>query len=148
MSGLVPFGRNRNRDLAPVGWVRSIFHDTFFTVLDREFASTVTGIRPDLKDKGNEYIIEAELPGVERDKINLEVHRGVLTISANDDREVKEERDGYVYRERRTGTVSRSFDLDGVNEEGIRAEFKNGILSVHLPKTDATIKGVRKIDIS
>lgn len=148
MSGLVPFGRNRNRDLTPADWMRSMFQDPFFSILDKDFASSMTGIRADLKDKGNEYIIEAELPGVDRDNINLEVHHGVLTISANDNREVKEDRDGYVYRERCVGIMSRSFDLNGINEEGIKAEFKNGVLSVHLPKTDAAIKGARKIEIN
>lgn len=146
MAGLVPFGRNRNRDLAPVDWMRSMFQDPFFSILDREFSS-MAGIRADLQDKGNEYVIEAELPGVDRENINMEVHRGVLTISANDNREIKEDRDGYVYRERRVGTVSRSFDLDGIDEDGIQAEFKNGVLSVRLPKSNPSVKGVRKIDI-
>ena len=147
MAGLVPFGRNRNRDLMPSDWMRSMFEDPFFSILDRSFASSMTRIRADLQDKGNEYVLEAELPGVDRESINLEVHHGVLTISANDNREVKEDRDGYVYRERRVGTVSRSFDLEGVDEEGIRAEFSNGVLSVRLPKSNPNVKGVRKIDI-
>ena len=146
MSSLIPFGRNRNRnEIAPYDFFRSMFTEPFFNELSA--FPGVRMIRADVRDNGKEYLVEAELPGVSRDRIQLEVQDGVLTISANEEVEQKDEREGYVYRERRVGRMSRSFSLDGVREEGIAAEYRDGVLFVHLPKSDEPKKRSRIIDI-
>jgi HSP20 family protein len=133
--------------MTPFQVMRSFLEDPFFSDFGMVPFSWSGGIRADVKDLGNEYLVEADMPGIPKDKINLDVHDGVLTISANEDVEQKEEKSDYVYRERRWGHVSRSFSLDNVNENAIKAEYKDGVLSVHLPKAEAEKKSARKIDI-
>lgn len=147
MTSMIPFGRNRNRELTPFQLMRTFFEDPLFTDTDVNAFSAWGGIRADVKDMGGEYLVEAEMPGVTRDKISLDVHDGVLTISAEEETEQKEEKNSYVYRERRFGRVSRSFALDNINEGGINAEYKDGVLFVHLPKQEPAKKTARKIDI-
>ena len=68
------------------------------------------------------------------DNINLTVDGDVLTISADISSETKDERQNYYYSERRTGHVERSFNLEGIDQDGITANCKNGILYVDSPK--------------
>jgi HSP20 family protein len=149
MSSLVPFGRNKNREgLTPYGIMRSFLQDPFFGDFGiTPFIASWGGVRADVKDMGSEYVVEAELPGIAKEKINLDIHDGMLTISANEEAEQKEEKNDYVYRERRWGHVSRSFSLENINENAITAEHKDGLLFVHMPKAEPEKKSAKKIDI-
>jgi HSP20 family protein len=148
MSSLIPYSRGRNRSaLTPFQMMRSFLEEPFFNDFGIVPFSWSGGIRADVKDAGNEFLVEADMPGISKDKINLDVHDGVLTISANEESEQKEEKNDYICRERRWGHVSRSFSLDNVNEKEIKAEYKDGVLFVHLPKAEEEKKSSRKIDI-
>lgn len=148
MAGLIPYRRHRGQ-LVP-GDLISIFRDDDFF---RDFFSygwNVTGngnVKIDVQDKGNEYLMEAELPGVDKDQIKIDINDGVLTLSANENWEDKRENDNYIYRERRMGRIQRSFSLDNVQEDGITAAYKDGILTVHLPKVDPKRNTNRTVDI-
>ena len=89
----------------------------------------------DISESDKEYLVKAELPGVKRDDVKLTIEDGVITISGERKQE-KEEKDEKHHRvERFHGTFTRSFTLpDNVEEKSIRAESKDGILCVHLPK--------------
>ncbi len=79
------------------------------------------------------FYVEAELPGYTSDEVNIDVEKHILHISS-EKTEVKDEKK-YVVRERGYIKFNRSFSLpEGINEEAIEAEFKNGILTVTLPK--------------
>ena len=79
------------------------------------------------------FYVEAELPGYASDEVNIDVEKHILHISS-EKTEVKDEKK-YVVRERGYIKFNRSFSLpEGINEEAIEAEFKNGILTVTLPK--------------
>src|SRR6056297_1376258 len=105
------------------------------------------GFRADVKEKDDEFLIEAEMPGMEKDNINLEINEDYLTITAKNEESNEEKGDNYIRRERRRGTYSRSFYLDNVNEDEIKAEYDDGILKVHLPKKEKTSVKSRTIDI-
>ena len=122
MYTLVPF----RRAMSP------LFNDHFM----REFfdTATVPEMRVDVQEKENEYLLEADLPGVKKDDINLNVQDGVLTISADVNVEKNEKKEGYVCSERRSGHVERSFNLDGIDVGAITADYNNGVLMVTLPK--------------
>ena len=77
------------------------------------------------------------------------VEDGVLTIAVEQKTETNEEDKArnYVYRERRTSSMSRSFSLEGVNEEGITAEYVDGVLHLTLPKAAQPEEKVRNIEI-
>ena len=89
----------------------------------------------DICESEREYLVKAELPGVKREDVKLTIDDGVITISGERKQE-KEDKDAKQHRvERFYGMFTRSFTLpDNVEEKAIRAESKDGILYVHLPK--------------
>ena len=136
MYTLVPFRRNLDREL-PSPFANDRFFRSFFDMSDMVGAA---GFRVDVREDDAAYRLEAELPGVPKDKINLTVDDGTLTISADLNDEKKEERANYLYSERRTGHVERCFNLEGINTENIQADYQNGVLLVTLPKVQAAPK--------
>ena len=143
--GLVPF-RRTNRTARPYGLVDSFFNDDFF----RSFFADNQGLSRmsvDVKDEKDKYVLEAEIPGAKKEDIKLDIDDGVLTLSAEIGNEKNEEKDNYVYRERRYGSVCRSFSLDNIDDSKIKAEYKDGILTVDLPKKEPEKKLTRSVDI-
>ncbi len=125
--------------------VDNSFIRSFFDMTDL-FGSPA--FRVDVKEIENGYLLEAELPGVPKDQINLSVEDDVLTLSANMNEEKREQRDGYLHSERRSGHMERHFNMEGIDTTAITAAYENGVLAVTLPKQKAEDKPeARKIDI-
>ncbi len=144
MYTLVPFRRNLSRELpAP------LFNDNFFrSFFDMSDMMGPAGFRVDVREDEKAYQLEAELPGVPKDKLNVSIDDGTLTISADLNEEKKEEKGSYLYSERRSGHVERCFNLEGIDEENIKADYHNGVLVLTLPKEQpAPKKEAKKIDI-
>lgn len=118
-------------------------------VLDAYSPMNPRAFRVDVKETHDAYEMTAELPGMKDDQIDITVQDGIMMISANMNRESKEERDGYVYTERHSGNFRRTFNLEGINEDAIAAKYEDGLLKLTLPKTTITEKAapVRKIAI-
>jgi HSP20 family protein len=149
MTCLVPFSRNTNKgDITPYQMARSFLDSPFFGGFGLTPISWAGGIHADVTDTGNEYTLEAEMPGVAKDRINLEVKDRILTISVSEDSQHQEEKGGYISRERRRSQASRTFSLENVDENGIQAEYRDGILLVHLPKARQEENPARKIEIN
>lgn len=137
MFGMIPYRSNRN--VAPRG-----FFDDFTSDFFKPFFEGFGMMRPeqamkvDVKDEGDRYTLEADMPGVSKDDLKIELSNGMLTISADYDekKEEKGEDDKYVYRERRCGSLRRSFNVEGIREDDITAEFKDGVLKLNLPKQE------------
>jgi HSP20 family protein len=90
----------------------------------------------DVSETDKELRIQAELPGVSENDIEVSLHEDVLTIRAEKKQEHKEEREGVHFSERAFGTFQRSLRLPyQVNPDQVQARFENGVLSVTLPKT-------------
>lgn len=112
-----------------------LFDDPFFrSVMGVEPANHPGSMRVDIRETEEAYILEAELPGVALEDITLTTENDVLTIAADVNRKSREEREGCVVTERRSGHVERRFSLEGVCQEAITANSLNGILTVTLPK--------------
>lgn len=101
----------------------------------------------DIKDAGDHYLLQAELPGFQKEDIDLDVKEGVLTITAAHKEVQEQENENYLCRERRYGSVSRSFNLNGIQEDAIRAAYVNGVLELTLPKQQEVLPQSRKIEI-
>ena len=142
MFDLMPFRGDRRERRSGMPMER-IFDDFLTDTMDMFRSSFKT----DVIEKDDRFIIEAELPGMDRDDINIELEDDILTISAEHSAEEKREDKNYIRRERRTGMFQRSFRLDNVKEDEIKAEFENGILNVDLPKEEPTRSERRTIDI-
>ncbi len=91
----------------------------------------------DVWEGESELVYAFDLPGVPKDKITLEVEDGMLTITAERERTQEVEEDRFYRFERRFGTFSRTVGLpQGVDDSGIRAEFHDGVLEVHVAKPE------------
>ena len=95
-------------------------------------------MKTDIKEKKDKYVIEIDLPGYEKENINLELKDGYLEVTAKVEKtENNEENERFVHKERFYGHCSRSFYVgEQITEEDIHAEFKNGILRVSIPKEE------------
>ena len=139
MYGLTPFGRNR--------------YDLFnmFDDFDRGFfpEPPPNHCRTDIKDEGDKYVMESELPGFEKEDISLDIDGSYLTVSAKHKTETeKKDDDGkYIRRERTFGSYKRSFDVSGIDTDNISAEYKNGVLILDMPKKKHEEPQTRKLEI-
>jgi HSP20 family protein len=105
--------------------------------------------RVDIKELEDHYEITAELPGVDKDNVHITLEDGVLAISAEIEKEDKEEQEGKIIRqERRYGKYMRSFTLgSNVHEADITASFKDGVLKLSAPKAREEEPQKRRIEI-
>ena len=118
--------------------------------MDRRFFTnvpTVSSFRTDVIDTGDAFKLEAELPGFKKEDIKIDIENDCLTISAERKSETKDEKDSYVKRERVYGSFSRSFDVSGINVDGIEAAYTDGVLTVTLPKKAAEVPASRRLEI-
>ena len=102
----------------------------------------------DVSETDGEYLIKAELPEVRKDDLNITVQEGVLTL-AGERKEEKREDNEKVHRiERFHGSFSRRFTLpDDADEQGIKAESKDGVLVIHIPKQKVAHPQPRQIQV-
>ena len=104
--------------------------------------------RTDIPDLGSYYLLEADLPGFDKGDIDLHLQDGVLTITAkHQDTTEKKEEGKYLCRERRYGSYQRSFDVTGIQEDAITAAYDNGVLTLNMPKREATVPTARRLEI-
>ena len=102
----------------------------------------------DVVEKEKEYQISAELPGLEEKDVEVSVADDMLTIKGEKKEEKEEKKKDYYLHERHFGSFERSFGIpDGVDADKIEAHFKNGVLTVTLPKTPEAQKSEKKIAI-
>lgn len=102
----------------------------------------------DVADNGKEYIIKAELPGIEKDDLDIQVTENSIEISAETKKEEKEDREGYVRRERRYSSFYRNIPLpDSILTDKADAELKDGVLKVKLPKSQPEEKKTKKLSV-
>lgn len=135
MAGLVPFNRRRP-DVLSTGF------NSFQNMLDDFFAEgwpisrnlMADTFKIDVRDNKTDYIIEAELPGINKENISISLNEGRLNISVNKDETVEEKDKNYIHRERRYTSMSRNILLGDADADGIKAKLDNGVLSVTVPK--------------
>lgn len=108
----------------PFGMLNDFFCETPFA----------PAMKADVKETENAYIVEAELPGVKKENIELVCEEGVLAITAKAAEEKAEEKENYVRKERYSSEMTRRFELEGIDEENISAKMEDGVLYVTLPK--------------
>ena len=108
-----------------------MFNDPFFTRGESKL------MRTDIKEKKDHYELQVDLPGYEKENIKVELSDGYLVVHASMNKAIDEEKESkYVHKERYVGECSRSFYVgDGIKEEDIKANFKNGTLTLTIPKT-------------
>ena len=125
------------------------FYDHFFSNKHKKDEQQFFSPRVDVTERDNTFDIVAELPGVNKDDIEVHLHDGILTIEAKIQEEKASEKDKVIRKERRSGFFSRSFTLGAnVDASDISANFKDGLLTLKAPKIEPDIETKRKIEIS
>ena len=134
MRGLMPYEVRKNQlaGRRPRDIFDYFFTDDFFPTVQEGFSS----FRADIKETDKKYSIEAEMPGLTKDDVQIELQDDILMIRAEKKEEKNEENGSYVRRERRYGSFSRSFRVENINTDDINAKFENGILKIDLPKLE------------
>jgi HSP20 family protein len=109
-------------------------------------AGEAWGIPVDVYQEGENVVVQASLPGVDPEKIDVTVEDGVLTIKAESTEEKEERGDSFLLRERRTGSFYRALRLPETVDEGkAKSEYKNGVLKVKFPKHES--KKARRLEV-
>lgn len=143
MFEMMPFVTNRHSDLYRP------FHD--LDTLERSFFSggELGGFKTDIKDTGDAYVLEADLPGVKKEDIHIDIDGDYLSIRAqrSSSREEKDQDGNYIRCERSYGSFSRGFDISGVKAEEISAAYDNGVLTLTMPKREKTVPTARRLEI-
>ncbi|MCL6574298.1 MAG: Hsp20/alpha crystallin family protein [Bacillus sp. (in: Bacteria)] len=145
MTSLSPF-KKRARDIRGEMW--DTFTDLFSDNLFAPVRSDTHLFRTDIKDIGEQYVIEAELPGFDKEDIKVDYDHNYLTISAIRETITKEEKDNFIRQERHFGEFVRRFYVENLDENTIDATFKNGILTLNCPKLMVTKTEQKMIKIN
>lgn len=123
--------------------------DNFFNrfMWPSEFTSTMPKV--DIEDKGSEYVMTADLPGVQKEDIHLSYDNNVLTLatSHNEQKDSQDDQHNYICKERSSSSFCRQFPVTGIQKEGIQAAFKDGVLTITLPKDAQQAQPTNTIEI-
>ena len=147
---MVPYGR-KNRGLSErphdIFNIDNLFDGFFGDSFMPAFFAGDAQIKVDIKENEKEYIVEADLPGVKKEEISVDLNNDRLTISVTRNEETNIEKENYIRKERRSGSYSRSFYVENVIENQISAKFENGVLSMELPKRESGVSKNKRIEI-
>lgn len=125
------------------------FRDPFASLAMRE-SSLLGGFTPrvDVLESDKDFKVTAELPGMDAKDIQISLEQDALVLSGEKKSEHEEKQKGYYRAERSYGSFQRVIPLTTEVDEGkVDAQFKNGVLTITLPKTPAAVKTVKKIEI-
>lgn len=139
--------RSPNRTLRSLQREVDGLFDRFFDRSDRsEGTSAVWAPQTDLVETDDAFQLRLDVPGMTKDDIEINLQNRTLTVSGERKSEKKEEGEEYVRVERAFGNFHRTFTLpDAVDEENIKATYEDGVLSIHVPKTEESTR--RQIEI-
>jgi HSP20 family protein len=161
MRDLIPWGTSKGSEIAkrdddnPVFSlqrdVNRMFED-FWKRFDQPFGAIgrgdSSGPQTDVAETDSALEVSIELPGLDRNEVDVSLTDSALTIKGEKEREREESKKGYHLSERSYGSFYRSIPLpSGVDTDKASAEFKNGVLTVTLPKTQEALSNVKKIEV-
>ena len=126
--------------------VRNVFNDDWNLPVYRD---SIWNPAVDVKENEGSFVLTADIPGLTKKDVKISINNRVLNLHG-ERKEEKENEDGkFYYRERHIGSFSRSFQLpETVNEDGIQASFRNGVLSIELPKLEESLPKDLEIKIN
>jgi HSP20 family protein len=140
----------RRRNYAVPGIFDSFFSDSYLPkFFDGDWGfdkSSLPAVNVEETDK--EYRIEVAAPGLEKEDLKVSVDDGVLTITSEKKTENEEKKDNYIRREFGYTSFCRSFTLpEEADAEKINAKHKNGVLNIHIPKTEVKVSQAKEVKI-
>ena len=149
MFGLTTYRTSPRMTYNPFREMEELEKRFFGQALDGFRSAALADFRTDITDQGDSYRLEADLPGFNKDAIQLDLNGDTLTIRAerHSEHEDKDKQGNYLSCERSYGKYERSFDVSAVDAEGISAKYENGVLTVELPKKPEVLPAAKSIPI-
>ncbi len=130
-------------------WIQDWFGRDLNTLLDTNFNSGMSLPAVNIRETNEAYLVEMAVPGMKRSDFTIDVDHDVLTISSSVEEHGNTDEGAYTRREFGYSSFKRSFTLpESVDDSGIRANYKDGLLKIHLPKKEeARPKPMRSIKV-
>lgn len=125
---------------------RRFFDEPFGTFFN---SGDIAEFKTDIKDEGDKYVLEADLPGFDKKDIHLDLSDNTLIINAerHSEHEEKGKKDKYVRIERSYGKYCRRFDVSNVDTDKLKAKYENGVLCLTMPKKQAELPQSKRLEI-
>lgn len=149
MSGMIPFNRNRKTELQNAGYdtlYRNMLDDFFSDGFPFRRNLLNDTFKLDVREDEKAYTVAAELPGVKKEEINLAIEEGKLSIRVSRDENSEDKSGNYIHKERRYCSMERNIYLADAEESAVKAELKDGVLTIEVPRREKKDKSVR-IDV-
>jgi HSP20 family protein len=124
--------------------------DRLFTLPQQEESQTVVDWVPpvDIREHENQFVLHADLPGVDAKNIDVTLEKGVLTIRGRRELEARDEKNGFRRAERVSGEFYRRFSLpDTADSQSVKARYNNGVLEVVIPKQQQVLPRRINVDL-
>ena len=135
MTKFIPFKRKKNNEVK----------NPLFSVLEEILNDISPEMKADIKETSREYIIEVELPGANKNEINVEVEYEKVIVSVASGEENIAENQNYIRKERKYESRSRSFHVPNIKSDEAKAGFNNGVLTIILPKRQMNFEQKKSI---
>lgn len=127
-------------------WDKDFFNRALSSKLDLPVEASEWSPRIDIKEEDNQFIVKADVPGVDPKNIHISIDKNTIQISGEKETQHKEETKDYVHVERFKGSFSRTISLPNfIDSENIQAKSKNGVLEIIIPKTNKNVS--RRIEV-
>ena len=128
---------------------RDFFSPKFFDQAFDSFFTPMTQPNVDIEENDHSYEVTMDIPGMNKEDINVTYNNNLLTIEAQQDQETesKDLTTNYIRRERVCHSFKRQFVIENVNFKGIKCKYKNGVLNIYLPKNDQVLVENHRIEI-
>lgn len=148
MAGLIPFNWRKHNLVNPETYDFNNMLEDFFND-DFPFRRNLQNdsFKIDLQENEKEYVVEAELPGISKEDVNLSFEDGRLKIAVKKVETTEDKNKNYIHRERKLSSMERVILLSDIAESEVKAKLDNGILTINIPKKEKAEKSL-KIEIS
>ncbi len=131
-------------------WIDEVFNRNLPSVFTSNFNTGITLPKVNIRETKDAYFVDMAVPGLKKSDFHIDIENQVLSISTEMEENNEQQEANFTRREFGYSSFKRSFSLpETVKEDGIKAEYTDGVLSVHLPKKEEAIqKPARSIKIS
>ena len=131
--------------------MEDLFDFPRFDSFEKDFRPIANLMKTDIKEEENDYLMDIDIPGYNKDNIEIMLNDGYLNIKAskNEEKEEKDENSKVLRKERMSGMMERSYYVgEDIKEDDIKAKYENGVLSLTIPKKQIEQKEQKKIAIA
>ncbi len=137
MTNLIPFkGKNTNLSTQGFGNIFNMIDDFFTDDFPVRRSLSHDTFKIDVREEDKNYLVEAELPGVNKEDITISVEDGMLTIAVKHEEQKEQKEKNYIHRERRFSSMERRLMLGDADGTGISAKLNDGLLEIKIPKKE------------